>query len=206
MKQSIDPLDHVGLIWFQVRQMEPKMRRVSRDDLFQCGFIGLLHACRHFRPAMKVKFSTYATRCIFGQMIRAFENLDFIPRGIRQSRKRTGEPCPEMMQFSAHGVDARKFTDRSPSPDADLERTDDRDGARALLSRLASRGKAEAKQARVIRARVFEGRKLRELAAAMHISRERVRQIEAAGLENLRRMCGVDPAKIRTSLRHFIDN
>jgi len=43
----------------------------TQDDLMQCGYIGLLHAIRKYRPGMGAAFKTYASTCIRNEIVSA---------------------------------------------------------------------------------------------------------------------------------------
>lgn len=49
-------------------------QRVSNDDLFQIGCIGLMKALNHFDTSYQVKFSTYAVPIIMGEIKRFFRD------------------------------------------------------------------------------------------------------------------------------------
>ena len=40
-----------------------------KDDLLQCGYMGLFKACQTFNAAKGYQFSTYAARCIINAML-----------------------------------------------------------------------------------------------------------------------------------------
>jgi RNA polymerase sigma factor FliA len=54
------------------------------DDLVSFGIVGLIDAIDHFNPAHNVKFETYATPRIRGQIIDSLRALDLIPRTARR--------------------------------------------------------------------------------------------------------------------------
>lgn len=49
-------------------------QRVSNDDLFQIGCVGLMKALNHFDTSYGVKFSTYAVPIIMGEIKRFFRD------------------------------------------------------------------------------------------------------------------------------------
>lgn len=49
-------------------------QRISNDDLFQIGCIGLMKALNHFDMSYNVKFSTYAVPIILGEIKRFFRD------------------------------------------------------------------------------------------------------------------------------------
>lgn len=51
---------------------------IDFDDLVQSGTMGLMHAAERFDPGQNLKFSTYATNCINGYVLRAMNKTSSI--------------------------------------------------------------------------------------------------------------------------------
>lgn len=62
-------IQYKALVLSQIKRFKCKNRE-DREDLKQCGFIGLIKAYRHFDPNRNVKFITYATTCIYHEMLQ----------------------------------------------------------------------------------------------------------------------------------------
>jgi RNA polymerase sigma factor for flagellar operon FliA len=57
---------------------------MERDDLVNCGVVGLIEAVDRFQPDRGVKFETYAIARIRGQIIDTLRSLDPLPRSAHQ--------------------------------------------------------------------------------------------------------------------------
>ncbi len=156
---------NMRLVAWVVKQHFPHVLGTDAyDDVLQEGAVALLRAAEYFDPSRGVKFSTYATRAIWGQVARFLQaegrrpmTLPFGP----ESEPADGRPGP------GEGVDA------------DLPGR-----VEAALARLPERHR------HVIQARFWGGKTLAEAGAELRVTRERARQLEALGLAELR---GVDP-------------
>jgi RNA polymerase sporulation-specific sigma factor len=83
---------NTGLV-FSICKKYPQQ---NQDDLEQYGFIGLLSAIETFDPNKKVRFSTYATRCIINEIILGFNIVNTLiptPKVLLKKLK-TGELEP----------------------------------------------------------------------------------------------------------------
>lgn len=72
-----NPLEHIGLVkLIALAHCESGRRRrgLDLDDLVQFGCVGLMIACKRFRPELGYKFSTYATYWIRQAISRALQN------------------------------------------------------------------------------------------------------------------------------------
>jgi RNA polymerase sigma factor (sigma-70 family) len=71
-----NPLEHMKLVWSIAIAYHGCGRRRGLDleDLVQSGHIGLLRACKEFRPELGYKFSTYANYWIEHFIGRALQN------------------------------------------------------------------------------------------------------------------------------------
>jgi len=73
---------NIRLVIKKAKQMEEKTS-LPLDDLVQHGIIGLIYAVDKFDPTLDLRFSTYATRCIFYKM---FEGCVKDTRNIQLSK------------------------------------------------------------------------------------------------------------------------
>jgi RNA polymerase sigma factor (sigma-70 family) len=71
-----NPLAHMKLVWSIAIAYHGCGRRRGLDleDLVQSGYVGLMMACKQFRPELEYEFSTYATYWIKNLVIRALQN------------------------------------------------------------------------------------------------------------------------------------
>ena len=91
---SINPEDHLNLVWSLARKRRIRYPQADVEDLFQWGFVGLLHAAQNFKPERGLQFSTYASRCILGQMMFAVYERDWAPKATRVYRKKHNIDAP----------------------------------------------------------------------------------------------------------------
>lgn len=73
--------------------------RVPDEDLVQEAMIGLIHAVDRFNPAMGHAFSSFATRCIYGCLMRLFRDRAFLvryPRSVAKMIKAVGRAVAEL--------------------------------------------------------------------------------------------------------------
>ncbi len=85
--------EHVGLVHYIVGRVAVRLpESVERDDLESAGLIGLIKATDRFDPDRGVKFATYASSVIRGQVMEALRAKDWAPRSVRR-RYRELEQC-----------------------------------------------------------------------------------------------------------------
>ena len=161
-------------------------------DLIHEGNLGLIEAARRFDPERNVKFITYAVWWIRQALMHALAD-----------QTRAFSFPPKMFSAVYAGADDVSLNDPAGSPDGrDVEvgdliaqdavapvedelihRADLNELARALLA-------LDRKEQQVVRLRFGleddEPRTLQEIGELMHLSRERVRQIESRAKEKLR--------------------
>lgn len=59
------------------------------DDLIQEGSIGLIKAAQRFKPSKSFAFSTFAERCVKGEILRSIRDKDKIVKGRRDNQSIT---------------------------------------------------------------------------------------------------------------------
>lgn len=192
---GIDLAAHGGLIGRAVQRYRRFIGgALEWDDLFQEGWFGLHKAAHKFDPAKGFKFSTYAN-----WWIRAF-----IQRAIMNKRRTVRVPVHaqtdaykrgERLILDAISLDAPVDSAEGSATWLDFVRSDDDPGRTAEENDLAELIDAAVSglddtNRRIIRGRFFRDRTLDEIGQDMGVSRERIRQREAQGLERLRRPLG----------------
>lgn len=172
---------------------------LERNDLLQEGAMGLLTAVSKFDLTRGTMFSTCATQWIRQRVLRALQDQNAIIRvPVWQHTTRGADAPPAGAQVVA-SLDAplRATRDGAPRtlgdvvtgmvPDQPGDTLLAREAAAALRRALAT---LAARHAAVLRARFgMDGAEqtLAQIGAALGLTRERVRQIEARALENLGR-------------------
>lgn len=122
----------------------------SYDDLFQTGCIGLIKAAQSYTEG-KVKFSTYAYRCIRNEIYHALEYAK-----LRREREVTADAMNNL------GSDISYSPSRFPELCAALER------AKASMTRSAAKGV----EALMLKAKGYSSKEIGELyhAPANHVT------------------------------------
>ncbi|WP_102412460.1 sigma-70 family RNA polymerase sigma factor [Beduinella massiliensis] len=189
-------LDNTKLVWYVVRRLYGHSPAEKQEELYHYGLEGLVKAARDFDPERGVKFGTMAypyirnalghgARREFGSVYlpvykrQAYSALlygDGIPAEIAPDEARTMQALGEGLL----SLDTEYMADRLGGEDQELERAEQRADVERLLGQLKSRERY------VIVHRLAYGEKLRQVAEALGLSRERVRQIEKRAMEKLR--------------------
>jgi RNA polymerase primary sigma factor len=152
-------------------------------DLIHEGNLGLIEAARRFDPSHNVKFITYAVWWIRQAILSALTD---------QTRAVSTAPVSLDAPVAAAGDDAPELWEQieqctEPPAEAQIVRRALRDQIQAALRDL------DAKEREVVALRFGLGpgagdpRTLQEIGDRLHLSRERVRQIESRAKEKLRR-------------------
>lgn len=63
--------DSKGLVFYCINHFNAKCESLTREDLEQEGYMGLIYAIDHFDPQQETQFSTYAVHCINGFLLHA---------------------------------------------------------------------------------------------------------------------------------------
>jgi RNA polymerase sigma factor (sigma-70 family) len=162
-------------------------RGVPLGDLIQEGNIALMHAVERFDPDRGFRLSTYATAWLRRSMQRTVRSLSRtvrLPESARGAKSRS-VPIDEPIGPARISLTDILIEPEALAPDDVAAREQIRARARDHLGDLRS------KEAYVIRRRFGIGEHdpmtLREIGEELGITRERVRQIEKAALDKLRR-------------------
>jgi RNA polymerase sigma factor (sigma-70 family) len=129
-------------------------------DVFQHGAMGLLHASKNFKKDRNVKFSSYATWCIKGYIIRGFRQTKSIMFNNKMLSLLYPENVPE-------------------------ENNDEigQDEIQLVLGQIDGR----LKEILLRRFGIQRPRQtLEQIAQHLHLSRERIRQLEEMAKEQIR--------------------
>jgi RNA polymerase sigma factor for flagellar operon FliA len=78
-------LDHVGLVKYIVGRVAVRLpESVDREDLESAGIVGLIKAADRYEPGRGVKFATYASSVIRGEVMELLRSRDWAPRSVRR--------------------------------------------------------------------------------------------------------------------------
>ncbi|MCX5921297.1 MAG: FliA/WhiG family RNA polymerase sigma factor [Candidatus Melainabacteria bacterium] len=81
-------MHYIHLVRYAVSRLPLNLpSSISTDDLMSFGTIGLLEAVKRFDPSRGLKFETYATNRIRGEIIDQLRSQDWVPRGVRKRNK-----------------------------------------------------------------------------------------------------------------------
>ncbi len=178
--ESFLPL--VGAIARTVSRGLPSV--VEIDELINDGVLGLYTALERYDPRRNVGFSTYAGHRIRGAMLDGLRRRDPLPRALRRAQKAFGGGG---IQF--HDLDEALMVpaDEDASPEALVLEADLRRRVRCGLEALPPRDRE------VLELRMVRGWPLRAVAEQLSLSITRVAEIQARGLERLRRYLEGEP-------------
>jgi len=169
-------------------------------DLIHEGNLGLIEAARRFDPTRNVKFITYAVWWIRQAMMHALSDqtraFSFPPKmfaSLRADDLSLSDPVGQAGDGRSRELGETLPQDQVPAIDDEMIHQSDLDELASALLDL------DGKEREVVRLRFGleddEPRTLQEIGDHLHLSRERVRQIESRAKEKLRRS-----AKLRSHL------
>lgn len=79
---------HVELVHYIVGRVSVTLpTTVDREDLVSSGIIGLIKAVDRFDPSRGVKFATYASQVIRGEVMECLRSRDWAPRSLRRQAR-----------------------------------------------------------------------------------------------------------------------
>ena len=174
--------------------------RVSFLDLIHEGNLGLIEAARRFDPTRNVKFISYAVWWIREAMMHVLSDqmraFSFPPK-LFASLGHGGEDVSLNELAGAQNRDGSELGDLLPHDQVPIE--EEMIHQSDLDELTAALGDLESKEREVVRLRFGleddEPWTLQEIGDRLHLTRERVRQIETVAKEKLRRS-----AKLRSHL------
>ena len=180
---------------------------MKRSDLFQEGILGLHRAVFRYKPEKGTRFSTYATYWIRQSIRKSLidrSRLIRIPQAVQEELR---NPEPKIKPAEARRVRRVMGETVSMSADADSDPMDHLSfGARnvncasmdeemhlGVIPRAVERalGYLDIREREVVKRRFGIGgdkaQTLEEIGVALHLSRERIRQIEREALEKMKK-------------------
>lgn len=163
-------LANLRLVEWAVKRWYGTYRGEWRQELIDAAEYGLLKAAAKFKPEKGIKFSTYATRCIFNACLGQQEK-------IQRRTQREGE----------RAASEAESTDWGEKVAVDETAADTRYRARKLFMTAS----LSPKEVLVLRRRFWDGKKLQAVSEELGLSRERVRQVEGSAIEKLKKKAGV---------------
>ena len=180
-----------ALCWREARRASahPLLRRHSAADLASLAMEGAVKAAVRFDPARGCAFTTYAVhwmRAAFSaekaMMSRAKRAGMLATASLDAIREHQDGGCWSLLEGLADGGEAGA-ADGLLAAEDEGERREEAAWAVGLLERME---REDPSWGRAVRLRVMEGMKLEAIGDAMGLTKERIRQLVAKGLERLR--------------------
>ena len=97
--------------------------RGERDDLEQVASLALLNAIDRFDPSRDVKFSTFATVTIVGELKRHLRDKGWairVPRSLQELAVRVNQALPQLSQELGRSPTVREIAERVGAGDDDV--------------------------------------------------------------------------------------
>ena len=136
-----------------------------KQDIIQEGMLALIHAVDKFEPEREFKFSTYAYHKIHGQIINMLE----------RSEKKAPLPVPDEWLI--------------PSDDNDSYEGDE------WLDVSQSISKLEGREAEIVNALFFEGKKPKDVASEKKLDVSHVYRLRRTAIAKIRGWLGLEASK-----------
>lgn len=84
--------EHVHIVKYVVGRITSHLpNTVDREDLVSAGILGLIKAVDRFDPSRGVKFETYATTVVRGEVMESLRAKDWAPRSMRRKLRQLAE-------------------------------------------------------------------------------------------------------------------
>lgn len=182
------------------RAYREAVSRLGIQDAASAARVAMCWAAAKFDTSRDLKFTTYATRCMIGQVLVAskldrmihiplylFWNRNDQPSASTLALRKHAESLPlNLLSLSwKHGENEHGYDYDLPvwDPD-DVDERDELETHSRQLETAISRLKPRLQQ--VVRLNFFDGQNYRQIASVMHCSRERVRQLRDEALAEMR--------------------
>jgi len=89
--------EHIDLVRYIVGRVTVTLPEgVDREDLVSAGIIGLIKAVDRFDPTRGVKFETYASTVIRGEVMESLRARDWAPRSLRRQGREIARTIGEL--------------------------------------------------------------------------------------------------------------
>jgi RNA polymerase primary sigma factor len=190
--QSVDYLtQNAGLVHLHARRFVWACGGcLGYEDLVQAGNIGLMEAAQRFDASRGVKFSSYAALLIRTRIKDEVENQSrtiSLPRCYRRKMWKQGTRVSQHgKSLDSGGEQAANIMDsmaHDDAPDSALE-SRERDAMASRIRQFIERRFGE--RDKQILLAFFDGTKQADIARAVGLSRERVRQVCTRGVQRIK--------------------
>ena len=165
-------------------------RGVEYDDIFQVACMGILYAVERFDPDKGVKFATYATPTVMGEIRKYFRdkgNFIRIPRRLYEifyKAEKIKRVSSEISQeeYEAYADGELNFSNLIGIEDSNFLMIEDKDFIKYCMSRLS------ADERKFIEYRYYDEKSQKEISEIMGISQMQVSRMEKRTLKKLRNL------------------
>jgi len=196
MSEPVDITKHLGLVRIMCRRYKSSTRtgKITMDDLFQEGVLGLMRAAETFEPERGLRFSTFAMWWVRHHVGRAVMNdgrTIHVPVYMQDRCRQQDEEVPantRSLDVVANRKDTRRqetLGDTMPSATESPADALLKEEVRALLDK--ARGALPAREARILHMRFYQDKTYQAIGEVYGVSRERIRQLVVEGLQLMRR-------------------
>lgn len=91
--------EHIGLVKYVVGRVSVRLpESVEREELESAGIVGLIKAADRFEPGRGVKFATYASSVIRGEVMELLRSRDWAPRSVRRRYRELEQTVAELQR------------------------------------------------------------------------------------------------------------
>ena len=171
---------------------------VEYEDLVSYGIFGLIDAIDKFDRGKDVKFETYASLRIRGSILDQIRKMDWIPRTVRQKRKKIEEAIKQIETKTGRNViSLNEFVEQGGEPVMDAknnshfiqpeESVQEEELKKVLMESLELLTEKEKK---VILLYYYEDLTLKEISSILEVSESRVSQLHTKALLKMRKRMG----------------
>ena len=106
-------LEHVGLVKYVVGRVSVRLpESVEREDLESAGIVGLIKAADRYEPGRGVKFATYASSVIRGEVMELLRSRDWAPRSVRRRYRELETAVGSLQQQLGRQPTEEEISDR----------------------------------------------------------------------------------------------
>jgi len=117
-------MEYVHLVKIISRRLLPTYHKhVEFDDLMSSGTLGLMDAVDKFDPTKEVKFETYASLRIRGEIIDQIRKQDWAPISLRQKIKRIEEGYSQLEGNLGRSATEREVAEYLDLPESEVLKT-----------------------------------------------------------------------------------